>query len=416
MSSPSAVSKVKGCARQFALNLFTEYVQGKEAALGDEVHEQADDYQKFGKAPDLTTTAGLMLEPGLPYMPHPRTGNAEGKVRWTFRGLAHNFRMDLNGFVRDLPQALGGADPNMPYVLDYKTQKDKGGREKDQQLWGKAAFLADEEAVLYALRRMSEVGSRECYLRWLYLRGPNAEGKLRPKARPSDAIVTVDECLDAYKRMYEPAAKVVDKIYELRDKKYLTVVSAMHLPPNPHQCTKYGIKYACPHIDKCKLSPEFIAVETSKEDTYMTQLQGNDLFAAMQAAMGAPAPTPAAQPQPVVNPNAFGTIPGVPIQQVPPQLPPQLTTPANVAPVYQLPVTNSLPTAPAFVNPPEAPHVPAPAYQEPVIMPAVGSPLRAEPKNVVDMPAPELAMDTDEALGFAVRVLVTFAVRTYKGV
>jgi hypothetical protein len=346
MSSPSAVAKVKGCARKFALDLFDPYVQGPEAALGDEIHEAADDYQKFGKAPDLTTTAGLVLEAGLPYMPRPRTGNAEGKVRWVFGGLTHNFRMDLNGFVRDLPQALPHASPDMPYVLDYKSQKDKGGREKDQQLWGKAAFLADEEAVLYALRRMSEAGVGECYLRWLYLRAPNAEGKLRPKARPSDVIVTWGECLAAFDRMYEPAAKVVDTIYDLRDKKHLTVVSAMSLPPNPHQCTKYGIKYACPHMSKCNLSPEFIAVETSKEDSYMTQLQGNDLFAAMQAAMGAaPAAAPAQQPAPVVNPNAFGTIPGVPIQQVP-----QAFTPANTAGAQGM--------ASAFVNPPEAPHVP----------------------------------------------------------
>ncbi len=402
MSSPSAVSKVKGCARQFALNLFEPYVQGPEAALGDEVHDAADDYQKFGKAPDLTTTAGLMLEPGLPYMPRPRTGTAEGKVRWTFEGLTHNFRMDLNGFCRDLPGTLDGTLPDMPYVLDNKTQKDKDGREKDQQLWGKAAFLADEEAVLYALRRMEETGWRWCYMRWLYLRGPkppNADGtpgKLRPRARPSDVILSWDECLDAYRRTYAPFAAVVDKIYDARDKRHLTVVSAMSLPPNPNQCTKYGVKYACPHIGKCNLSAEQIAIETSKgEGYYMNQLQGADLFAAMSAAMNSnnqPAAQTLTNPQPVVNPNAFATIPGL-----------GAATPA----VAQ---ASAMPSSPAFVNPPEAPHVPAAG---PGVSPALQAMVQEQAKAAKE--APELSMDSDEALGFAVRVLVNFVTKALKG-
>lgn len=404
MSSPSAVAKVKGCARKFALDLFDTYVQSKEAELGDEIHEQADDYQKFGKAPDLTRTAGLVLEAGLPYMPKPRTGNAEGKVRWAFRGLTHNFRMDLNGFVHDLPMALPEADPNMPYVLDYKSQKDKGGREKDQQLWGKAAFLADEEAILYALKRMADTGSRVVYMRWLYLRAPNAEGKLRPKARPSDVILGWDEVLDAYERTYAPYARVVDGIYSARDKRHLTVLSAMSLPPNPFQCTRYGIKYPCSHLAKCQLSPELVMVTTSKEENYVMQLQGNDLFAAMQQAMGqtAPAVQPAPAPAPVVNPNAFA-----PVTQTFPvfTMPAQLTTPALPVPNAVIPST-TMPSSPAFVNPPEAPHVPQVTSISPALQTMVQEQNHKE--------APELAMDSDEALGFAVRVLVNFVCAALK--
>lgn len=401
MSSPSSVSKVKGCARRFALDLFEPYEQGEQARLGDEIHDAADDYHKFGKAPDLTTTAGLVLEAGLPYMPQPRTGTAEGKVRWLFAGQWHNFRMDLNGFVRDLPQHLAGTRPDMPYVLDYKSQTDKGGKEKDQQLWGKAAFLADEEAVLYALRRMEETGSAECYLRWLYLRAPNKEGKLRPKARPSDVIVTWDECVGAYQRMYVRAAMIVDEIYEAKDKKKLTVLSAMSLPPNPHQCTKYGAKYACKHIDKCKLTPEFIAVETSKpEETYMQALQGTDLFAAMQAAMSQPQQAPAAPapaPQPIVNPLAFMT-PGV---SAPASAPPAHMPQIQTAPTQAIAMP-AMPSSPAFVNPPEAPHVPA----QHMIMATGPNTTKDVSTRAAQVPV-GLSVPSDEEIGRVVRHLLS---------
>jgi hypothetical protein len=395
VSSPSATSKVKGCARKFALGLFEPYVQGPEAALGDQLHDQADDYQSFGKAPDLTTTAGLMLDVGMPYMPHPRTGTAEGKVSWiTPDGLRHNFRMDLRGFVRDLPQTIPGIDPDMPYVLDYKSQKDKDGREKDSQLRDKASFLADEEAILYAFKAMYDSNKRECYLRWLYLRGPKWDsvtglpGKLRPKATPRDVIVSLDEVVSAYHRTYAPFAKVVDQIYDVKDKKKLTVLSAMSLPPNPFQCTKYGAKYACPHIDRCALPPDSLL--TTQEESYGMQLQGNDLFAAMSAAMNPPSAIEAAiatpvqvavNPQPAVNPLAFMT-PAVPVT----------TTPVV-----------DMPSSPAFVNPPEAPHVTP-----------VSEALKEKCTPGGEFNPSELSMDSDEALGFAVRVLVTFFVKTYK--
>lgn len=193
--SPSAVSKVKHCERATALGWVTPKGEETEKQrLGIDLHQAQEDYLNTGKAHDRTTRAGKMAMAGLPYMPGPRTGRAEGETELMISGIRYVIYVDYAGPSDLIP----GAPPGMPATLDHKTSSNPS----QYGLWGNAAFLVDPQALTYSVRMLvKHPDATTVFNRWIYY---NTQRK--SVATPSDAVLKREDVVQAFGEIVHPAA------------------------------------------------------------------------------------------------------------------------------------------------------------------------------------------------------------------
>jgi hypothetical protein len=415
--TPSQIDRARGCLRLVGWDIADPqpYVQRPEAALGDEVHDGLESYNKAGISPEtnpaLSPLARELALLALPYAPRPKSGRSEGWFNWTYGGIEFSGRVDWEGD----DSAIGGLGA-VPLVIDYKTTKDP-----TYGVWGLEGHLQDTQSLIYAKRTLETSPEYNSTMnRWLYIRTPE---KKKAQAMPSDAIMERAAVDEAFDRLVMPVARVVDAM-----KKQGPRLNVLALPPNPMHCTRYMKRDgsgACPNIARCAIDEATALRFATGEETYdMTESTLAPLLTLLNGpgapAAGAPA-APAAAP---VNPfNAAPAATPAPVLSAAPAAAPAAPASAfgglTLAPAPSGPA--SLSTAPVTQSvtlPPLA------QVQEAIVMPAATSPLRAEPANVVEMPKmpedakieanlsklqvipPVVANASDAELGRALRVLM----------
>jgi len=234
--SPSACASItgdKGCERKCGLNWVTPRREETEKQrLGTAVHKVQQDYLNTGKAHDRNDKAGRMAMAGLPYMPPPRSGRAEGESEIRISGINYVTIVDYEGPSDLLP----GAPPGLPATLDHKTSSDPA----QYGLWGDAAFLADPQALTYAARALVKYrDAASVFARWLYY-----DTRRKSKALPSDSTMERGAVVEAFGRIVHPAAV---RLIELQNQcppheapEAVRLAWANTLPANTDACGAYG--------------------------------------------------------------------------------------------------------------------------------------------------------------------------------
>lgn len=250
--SPSAISKACGdeaCERKLALDWVTPKGEETEKQkLGVDVHAIQEAYLNTGKAHDRTTRAGKMAMAGLPYMPAPRTGRAEGETELVVSGIKYVIYVDYAGPSDLIP----GAPPGMPATLDHKTSSDP-----DQYgLWGDKAFLSDPQALVYSVRSfILHPAADRTFLRWLYY-----HTERKSVAKPSDAVLFREDVVRQFGEIVHPAAlRLIVLQNECPPKQALAADPELGLawantvPYNASVCDKYS---GCSHArtGACRVS------------------------------------------------------------------------------------------------------------------------------------------------------------------
>lgn len=365
-TSPSEIDRARGCIRVVAWDLVDpqKFVQRPEAALGDEVHDKLEIYNKCGADVKDGGLAGDLAALALPYAPRPRCGQSEGYVRWTPKrapDVTFSMKVDWAGRATEL-MGVPPTVPDMPATTDYKTSKDPS-----YGVWGEEAHYQDTQSLVYAEHRLEVTAADKTYNRWLYIRTPE---KKKPAAMPSDCVMERARVHAQMDRLVYPLARKIESMKKDAAGKRLNVFS---LPANPRQCNKYAKRDGtggCPRAAQCNLSPAEIMAGVEGEDRYMDELLAMLNSGASQPAQSAAAPAIA----PVVSIN-----------------------PAPRTAVVAISGINSAARGPA--NPPDV---------------FADAPEDRQQENKGAKAAPELAMDSDEAIGFAVRVLVNFVASAFK--
>jgi hypothetical protein len=298
-TSPSQIDKARGCIRVVAWDYVDpqEFVQGEAAALGDEVHDKLEIYNKCGADPSDGSIPGALAVLALPYAPRARTGQSEGFVRWTPKGekVTFSMRVDWAGRAEDVNRLPPDVDPNMPITIDYKTSGDPS-----YGVWGEEAHYQDTQSLVYAAHRIAVTGADRVYNRWLYVR--TAAKKKKPAAMPSDQVMERARVEAQMQRLVLPIGR---KLEELQAEAKAGRLNVLSLPANPRQCKKYMRRDGtgvCPRYEQCNLSPADEMAGMEGEDRYM-----DDLLAMLQkptapAAPAATQPAPAAVAPVTINP------------------------------------------------------------------------------------------------------------------
>lgn len=436
--TPSQIDRARSCLRLVGWDIADPqpYQQRPEAALGDEVHDGLEAYNKAGVNPEenpaLSPLARELAVLALPYAPRPRSGRSEGWFNWTWDGIEFSGRVDWEGKMGELGQCEPTA--GLPATVDYKTTKDS-----TYGVWGEEGHLQDTQSLLYAKRQLElSPEYAAVFNRWLYIRTPE---KKKAMAMPSDAIMKREAVNEAFDRLVMPVARVVDRMKTLGPK-----LNVLALPPNPMHCSRYMKRDgsgACPNISRCAIDESTALRFATGEETYnMDNHKLGTLLTLLEgpggvAPQGAPAPAAAAPANPfnpTVATQAAPALTAAPAAAAAPSfggltLAPAPSGPASLGLRTDGPVALPAPatppystlTDPAMVAGCKAPQeAVVPRLAEPVY---ASAPLRAEPANVVEMPkneaeraveatlpdqaiTPEEAYASDAELGRAVRVLL----------
>lgn len=266
--SPSEINKARECIRIVAWDIVDpqQFVQGPAAALGDEVHDKLEIYNKCGADVKDGTLAGDLAALALPYAPRPRTGASEAYVRWTPRrapDVTFSMKVDWSGLTSEL-MGMPPASADVPATVDYKTSKDPS-----YGVWGEEAHYQDSQGLVYAEHRLEVTGADAVYNRWLYVRTPE---KKKAAAMPSDQLMHRERVHAQMDRLVYPIARAIEGMKKDAAAKRLNVFS---LPANARQCKKYAKRDGsggCPRQEQCNLSPAEIMSGIEGEDRYMDGL------------------------------------------------------------------------------------------------------------------------------------------------
>ena len=81
--SPTQVDTYRLCPRKWAWNKRdgVRKPSNKYAQRGNDAHEMLDGWLGRGEPPDLTTEIGKMVQPGLKFLPPPKSGESEHEFR-----------------------------------------------------------------------------------------------------------------------------------------------------------------------------------------------------------------------------------------------------------------------------------------------------------------------------------------------
>lgn len=215
----------------------------KWAALGVECHAVLEAWLVDGKQPDVNTAAGLIVTPGLKYLPPPRVAKVEGKFVWDLPEEP----FDLVGVV-DWRDEIGG----VPRFGDHKTTGDFQWALTPEELAGE-----NFQSVIYAAYMSHKTGAEKLLGRWVYYL---TRGK--PAARCVDFEVRREQTEAAFQKIREIGRAMAErKAYKSK---------AKDLIYNPESCDAYG---GCPFRENCNLDPRERLASMMAKETIKQKMQ-----------------------------------------------------------------------------------------------------------------------------------------------
>lgn len=381
--SSSQTDTIKLCERKWGFEKLDGLPRppNEFAQIGLDAHEVLELWQEKGHQIDLTTPIGMIVAPGLKFLPQPGSHRTEHDFVFDTGRVVFHGRMDLRG----------PADASVQTVWDHKTTgsfnwlKTPQFLRKDAQavIYGKAADIEARSKGLvwgqtlerielnwvYYLRNPNRPRSRKVQLNVIYnesVSWPSCPDNVRPE---HFGVMTLGELEERFAEIEEIGIKILT-YYQQKPK-------AMDLPYNATACSAYG---GCPYQDNpCTLTlgeriRAMEAQEGSKNLSFAEKIRQNLYAAGKQGAQGseqgaeqtATATAPAADPIPPVPVTEEGQ-PAAPQQPTSPAPPPGLASLGAAAPAATggeaaaapatppatQPTASAPATEPAQVNPPE---------------------------------------------------------------
>jgi hypothetical protein len=252
--SASQIDKWLECERMWGWRYIARIKDpaGAAAALGTECDDtQLQPYLRDGRAIDYSRRSGYIVQPGLAYLPKPKSAGIELQRHFvipspTTPGLSFQGYVDLwvpdASVMPDLaydpkqgPRVLeDGFAP--PVVDDFKTT----GNWKYQKT--PKILATDTQAQIYAKWAMVHTGAPVVDLIWTYFGTKGAY-----KARRSHLRVTAEHVDAEFARINA----VAETIHAHRKRR----TNPLELLPNVDACEKF---YGCPYRANCNLSPSQI--------------------------------------------------------------------------------------------------------------------------------------------------------------
>lgn len=226
--SASQVELFTRCQRKWAFRYTTNLPRSSgtfATSLGTEVHKVAEVYQTTGQIVGRPEAIEL-FKPGLPFMPHPKTGRAESRFDIEILEIPYMGFMDWRG---------EGDFNGTPFVVDYKTSSDPA----KYGLKGHSDFLTHVQPLLYATTALREAGSYEVYLRWIYFK---TKGK--PKAYTVESMLNKVELAEAFHRVVHAPAKEIVRL------RVLPGLDPNSLAPNRGACHDFNTP--CEYAAHCE--------------------------------------------------------------------------------------------------------------------------------------------------------------------
>lgn len=260
--SPTQVDTYRLCPRKWGWGKRNgiKKPSNKYAKRGTDGHEVLDAWLARGEPPDLTTEIGKMVQPGLKFLPAPKSGESEHEFRLTTETGIYVMKLDHFKLEREPDRILVD-------IHDHKTTTDfKWIKNPD-------ALMVDVQACSYGVAAFEKVAMRaqaESWERmlpvvvrknWIYYRA-GSEGKegSKPGARkvqlvvlpegmpapkkPEDVLaehfgfMRTPELFKTFEGIEETAKEMLDHHRAGR--------MAMDLPYNAQACDAYG---GCPYRD-----------------------------------------------------------------------------------------------------------------------------------------------------------------------
>lgn len=223
-TSPSQITTFDLCPRRwhFGSVQFLPQTQSKEAAEGEVLHRQEENYQNHGTMP-----AHPSVVKSLAWLPPPKDENVGVELKTTnpplyVAGLLINGRVDL----------LDARDPLFPVVIDHKS---KGSL---KSLMSKAKLAEDTQLNLYA--------------KWAFLAVPEAQAvSVAHNYLVRDADKADAKLVQTAPLSREHVDGVVDRLIPSIEKMKVasTAERAEDLAPNPEACWAFGKR--CDFYDRC---------------------------------------------------------------------------------------------------------------------------------------------------------------------
>lgn len=310
-----------GCERKWGFSKI-EHVRvppNRFAQRGLDLHDVAEAFLKHGTVPP-DTDAGKVFRAGLPYLPSPGMGVAEGP----FKFLPNEEPFAITGRI----------DWRGPSVFDVDLIDHKSTSSTDFKYAKTAAvLLKDSQSVLYSVYVMTLLDMDRVRARWINYRwSPD-----RPKAKPVDFVMELPHVVEEFEKLKEICRRMAWR-HEQK-------VRAKELPYNLACCDAYG---GCPYRgETCGLS------SAERLRAHMAQMSLKEKMALRAAQQPAVNPPPAAVP--AVQPAAPMAQAALPVTVVPAAPAAQPAAPAVAA----VPVAQAAPAVAA-----------APAVQAPAAAPA----------------------------------------------
>ncbi len=241
MISASQIESLNICERMYGGRYLCgfKYIKNEAASLGNETHTIAENYHKHGKRPDRTTLAGRLFLLGIKYAPHPGVGHSEGEFVLKIGGISYKGLIDH----------IDGA-----HVTDYKTTGDLNA---DHILRVKEQFLANPQALIYAVKALVVTKAPEVRLTWIYMEAKwkgkaEKKEKVATRAEPFSVVLSKAEVEEAFARVVHPPAEKLVQLRKSRvDKKAPEkekLAKFFSLTPNLNSCYKFG---RCQFYDLC---------------------------------------------------------------------------------------------------------------------------------------------------------------------
>ena len=331
--SPSQITQYKSCPRQWALDKIAGVPRAgnRFSDRGGQVHKVLEDWQRYAKPPDLSTPIGAIAYPALAYTPTPGTATPERCVNWDIGGIEIEF-------LKDLEQVR----PDCTEIWDYKTTSNLTYAHTQTEL-----LETDPQAIIYAAHAFV-LGAQAVRENWLYLTANKPHRCLPVVVDPEK-----NACLSRFELIHAVGREMIAHRIAQTD--------PSTLKQNPAHCSAFG---GCPY-----------------KGTHCTPDETKELLNQMVsildqiAAVGLPAPAPAAPAQPPAMswpPPAAPVAPPAPMQTSPFPAVAQATaapwlTQAQGVPVTP-PSTLAAPADPSFAPLPQA-SAALPDYLRPAIAP-----------------------------------------------
>lgn len=236
--SVSQVENFLRCERKWAFNKIDRIEEPSTLAqeLGKEVHEQHENYLRFGTPYDLGADAGQIAFSGHKHLPLPGTPGMRIEEWFVFR-----FGVAVYRGLKDIEILQTG---RIPRVIDHKSTASFRWQKTEEEL------KTDIQACIYAADAMEKSGSAVVDCKWIYHRtkGARRSAVTEVSLRDTDVLPVLEKVDEAAKQM----------ITVLK-----TVSNGMEATPNFTSCSLFG---GC-HFRgiKCDVRPRNVLVSLMRQ-------------------------------------------------------------------------------------------------------------------------------------------------------